>query len=85
MRHYGILGNFNRRKRINAILAKMKLPPHPPKVKIPFRLRILEKYGVDISLCPECNKAKLLLIEIVYPNNKGSPTPFTVNNFKMVV
>jgi hypothetical protein len=73
MRHYGILGNFKRKARINAILHKMKLPAHAPTVKIPYQLRILEKYGINISLCPVCKKGKLLLIDKVFPQNRGSP------------
>ena len=73
MRHYGILGNFNRKKRINEILKKMKLPPHPSAVKVPFHLRMLEKYGVDVHLCPACKQGRLELIRKVYPNCRGSP------------
>ena len=32
MRHYGILGNYRGKERIDKILAMMKLPPHPPSV-----------------------------------------------------
>jgi len=73
MRHYGILGNFKRKQRINEILKKMKLPPHPPTVKIPYQLRLLEKYGVDVNLCPLCKQGHLELIEKVFPRNRGSP------------
>lgn len=79
MRHYGILGNYKRRERINKILAQMNLPPHPPNVKIPFYIRYLEKFGVDITLCPACKKGKLQLINVVFPSIRGSPkiTPNT--------
>jgi hypothetical protein len=73
MRHYGILGNSNRKKRINEILQKMELPLHPPTVKIPYQLRMLEKYGINVSLCPKCSQGLLVLIEKVYPGNRGSP------------
>lgn len=73
MRHYGILGNFNRKKRINLILAKMNLPPHPPTVLVPYSLRMLEKYGIEVELCPKCNTAKLVLMAIQIPLNRGSP------------
>lgn len=73
MRHYGILGNFKRNERINKILAVMGLPPHPPTVKIPFYIRFFEKFGIDISLCPVCKKGKLQLINVVFPNIRGSP------------
>jgi len=73
MRHYGILGNYKRKERINRILASMKLPLHPPTVIIPSAIRMLEKYGVDITLCPHCKKGHLLLMAVVLPRNKGSP------------
>lgn len=73
MRHYGILGNYKRKERINKILAQMNLPPHPPNVKTPFYIRYLEKFGVDITLCPACKKGKLKLINVVFPSIRGSP------------
>jgi len=68
-----LLGNFKRKERINKILDMMGLPQHPPTVKIPFYIRFLEKFGVDIMLCPACKKAKLQLIGVVFPNIRGSP------------
>ncbi len=76
MRHYGILGNSGRKKRVNDILQKMRLPLHPPTVKIPYQLRMLEKYGINVSLCPKCSQGQLVLIEKVYPGNRGSPFAF---------
>jgi hypothetical protein len=73
IRHYGILGNFKRRQRINEILKKMNLPCHPIPVKTPYYLRILERYGTDIFLCPKCKTGTLNLIEKVFTRNKGSP------------
>jgi hypothetical protein len=76
MRHYGILGNSGRKKRINDILQKMRLPLHPPTVKIPYQLRMMEKYGINVSLCPQCGQGQLVLIEKVYSGNRGSPFAF---------
>jgi len=73
MRHYGILGNSGRKKRINDILRTMRLPLHSPTVKIPYQLRMLEKYGVDVNLCPKCSQGRMVLIEKVFPGNRGSP------------
>ncbi len=73
MRHYGILGNYKRKERINKILARMHLPPHAPTVKIPFYIRYFEKFGVDITLCPACKKGHLQLVNIVFPSIRGSP------------
>ncbi|MDP3180759.1 MAG: hypothetical protein Q8M67_03000, partial [Bacteroidota bacterium] len=69
-------GNSGRKKRINDILRKMNLPLHPPTVKIPYQLRMLEKYGINVSLSPQCGQAQLVLIEKVYPGNRGSPFAF---------
>jgi hypothetical protein len=80
MRHYGILANAHRRTRINLILQKMNLPPHPVAVKVPFRLRILECFGVDIELCPKCQKGQMRLMGMQYPNNRGSPIKASISN-----
>jgi len=78
MRHYGILGNNSRKQRVNAILDVMQLPSHPPVIKIPSQLRMMEKYGVDVTLCPQCKKGHLQLVAVVLPMNRGSPV--TVRN-----
>jgi hypothetical protein len=81
MRHYGILGNNRRKQRINAILTVMNLQPHPPVVKISAQLRMMEKYGVDVTLCPRCKKGHLMLVAVVLPLNRGSPV--TVRNYQI--
>ena len=73
MRHYGILGNFKRKQRINQILQKMGLPEHPPTTKVPFFIRLIEKFGYDIHQCQHCKKGYFELMEKVYPRNRGSP------------
>jgi hypothetical protein len=78
MRHYRILGNNQKKQRINAILNVMNLPPHPPAVKISAQLRMMEKYGVDVTLCPRCKKGRLMIVAVVLPMNRGSPV--TVSN-----
>jgi hypothetical protein len=82
MRHYGILGNFRRKQRINQILKQMQLPLHPPVVKIPFHLRCLEKYGTDVFLCPACKKGHLQLVRVVFPSSRGSPDIMPNNAFE---
>jgi len=66
IRHYGLLQNHGKRKRLNNIREQLKLQPLPPKVQIPVTVRMLEKYGKDITLCPKCNTGKLMLIHIDY-------------------
>jgi len=85
MRHYGILGNYRRKERINKILKAMGLPQHPPVVKIPFYIRYLEKFGVDIRLCPACKKAQLQLLNVVYPSIRGSPKIKPNKAFELIV
>jgi hypothetical protein len=62
IRHYGYLKNYKRTERLKQLFALLKLPPPPPKVLIPVRQRMLEKFGKDIMLCPKCEKAKLELV-----------------------
>jgi len=38
---------------------------------------MLEKYGKDITLCPRCNKGKLILMCITYAKNDN---PFFTKN-----
>jgi len=69
IRHYGFLQNHGKTTRLNAVRKEMKLQPLPPKVNIPVEQRMLEQYGHDITICPECKKGKLILIAIIYPRD----------------
>ena len=62
IRHYGYLSNHYRTRRLQQLFDLMKLPPPPRKVQVPVQTRMLEKHGVDISLCPACKKGKLELV-----------------------
>ena len=66
LRHYGLLQNHGKTKRLNNIRQQLNLLPLPPKVQVPVAIRMLEKYGKDITLCPKCSHGKLLLIHIEY-------------------
>ena len=66
IRHYGLLQNHGKRARLNNIRKQLKLQPLPPKVQVPVTVRMLEKYGKDITLCPKCSHGKLVLIHIDY-------------------
>lgn len=66
IRHYGLLQNHGKIKRLNTIRKQLKLSPLPPKVQVPVSIRMLEKYGKDITLCPKCNRGKLMLVHIDY-------------------
>lgn len=72
IRHYGLLQNHGKRKRLNAVRQQFKIGPLPVKVQVPVSQRMLEKYGKDITLCPKCNRGKLVLICISYPMQNNS-------------
>ena len=63
IRHYGYLGNNQRKIRVNRILQKMHLPQHPPVTKISFLQRMIELTGRDPMLCPDCKKGRLVLLQ----------------------
>jgi hypothetical protein len=72
IRHYGLLQNHGKIKRLNAIREQLKIGPLPLKVQVPVSQRMLEKYGKDITLCPKCNRGKLVLISISYPKQNNN-------------
>ena len=73
IRHYGLLQNHGKRKRLNAIRKQLKLSPLLPRVQVPVITRMLEKYGKDITLCPKCKSGKLMLIHIDYGGHETQP------------
>ncbi|MDQ3843667.1 MAG: IS91 family transposase [Bacteroidota bacterium] len=64
IRSYGYLGNYQRKQRVNQLLNTMNKPQHAEVVNVPVAVRMLEKYGKDITLCPCCQKAKLELLYV---------------------
>ena len=65
IRHYGYLGNYKRKQRVNEILQQMNLPQHAQQVTISSTIRMIEKYGTDGMLCSSCKKAKLELLYVL--------------------
>ena len=65
IRHYGYLGNYKRKERVNKILQQMDLPQHAAQLQISTAIRMMEKYGTDVMLCNACKKAKLELLYVV--------------------
>jgi hypothetical protein len=70
IRHYGYLGNYKRKERVNEILKQMDLPQHPPHAEISMMIRMIEKYATDGLLCSRCKKANLQLLYVVDINGK---------------
>ena len=48
------------------MFAQQQLPPPPPKVQVPAKVRILEKHGIDINLCPKCKLGTMELLATYY-------------------
>lgn len=69
IRHYGYLGNNQRKKRIIGVLERMKLPVHKELLWIPWTVRLLELTGRDVGLCPCCRKGRL----VPYSTKKSPP------------
>ena len=67
IRHYGILGNYKRRERINNILQKMSVPKHPDKIKVPWEIEQLSKMGCSEMICPKCKKSPMILLNVCSP------------------
>lgn len=67
IRTYGYLSNRGRCQRINEVLKKMRLPLHKGLVKIPTRLYLMERYGLDITECPCCRGKTLQLLQVYHP------------------
>ena len=65
IRHYGYLGNYKRKQRVNEILEQMNLPLHAPQLQVNAAIRMIEKYGTDVMLCSVCKKAKLDLMYVI--------------------
>ena len=90
IRHYGLLQNHGKTKRLNVIRQQLNLGLLPPKVQVPVSQRILEKFGKDITLCPKCSKGKLVWMCTTYAKQDDSllrktlihneALPSTVNN-----
>lgn len=54
IRHYGLLTNKGKHTRLNSIRETMGLEQLNAPVEIPIAIRLLEKFGKDISQCTQC-------------------------------
>ena len=66
IRHYGYLGNYKRKERVNAVLKQMGKPLHAAPVQISMTVRKIEQYRTAAMICPCCKKAPLELLYISY-------------------
>jgi len=66
IRTTGYLANRGRTQRIKTMCSLMKIPPPPPKIKIPWQLRLLEQFKIVYNECPCCKQNTLKLIAVTY-------------------
>ena len=76
IRHSGFLRCKDKHQRIVQIRQSMKLGNAMPKVKIPLAVRMLEKYGTDINLCPCCKIGRLVTIKDTRAERRERPRQF---------
>lgn len=69
IRSYGYLSNKNRKANIQAILILMKLPIHPQMVKIPWHIRLFEKFKIAYNQCPHCLQPTLVLVATTFESD----------------
>ena len=62
IRHGGYLSHNGKNLRIAAIHQQLNLPKPMPKVSIPFSLQMLQRTGVDYSICPKCKAGKMEIV-----------------------
>ena len=71
IRSYGYISNRGRSQRIKEVLVYLKLPTHPAAVKVPWQLRLYEKYGIQHDECPHCKNRTMQLVMIHYNKRKA--------------
>ena len=71
IRHYGFLTNRGKKERLKQLRKDMGLQEMPPIVDIPVTLRMLERFGKDITQCQECMIGKY---ELLFTKRFGKTT-----------
>jgi hypothetical protein len=80
IRHYGFLTNRGKATRINDIRNSMGLESVTVKVEVSTAVRMLEKFGKDITECQQCHMGRYELLftkrfdKITYRRARASPT-----------
>lgn len=79
IRHYGFLTNRSKVTRINEIRNSMGLEAANVKIEVPIAVRMLEKFGKDITKCQQCQKGRYELLftkrfdKITYRRPRAAP------------
>ena len=80
IRHYGFLTNRGKAARINEIRNSMGLEPVTLKVEVPIAVKMLEKFGKDITQCQQCQTGRYELLftkrfdKITYRRARAAPS-----------
>ena len=78
IRHYGFLANRNRKANLAAIKSLLGCLPSVQDCLTALDEMMLQLTGVDITVCPCCNKGKMRLVEEVFVRSRG-PTCLNVS------
>ncbi len=73
VRYYGWLSAAKRKTSLPAIRAALNAPPPEPEPEQSLPERILQRTGIDITLCPNCGKGHLRNTRIVILPQRGPP------------
>jgi len=72
IRHYGFLANRNRAANLNAIRQLMESSAPPEKQLAPVKEMMLKLTGIDITVCPCCNKGRMQVV-VEIPKRRAPP------------
>jgi hypothetical protein len=78
IRHYGFLRLQGKRERLAGIRSALSLEPQKEKVLAPLRIRMLEKYGKDISKCPCCQTGRMTVVFDTRDRANRPPKPINM-------
>ena len=73
IRYYGWLSSAKRKVTLPAIRKALNVPPPEPEPETTLAERILQRTGIDITLCPHCGKGHLQNTGIIIPPKRGPP------------
>jgi len=74
IRHFGLLANRTRRAKLDRCRRLLEQPPAPAGTDTEsVRAMMLRLTGIDIELCPVCQRGRLLITEILPPMPRPAP------------
>jgi hypothetical protein len=71
IRHYGFLTNRGKATRLNELRKTMGLAETTASIEVPIAVRLLEKFGKDITQCEQCKTGKY---ELLFTKRFGKTT-----------